>query len=68
MLYVPYKVLERLIYTRKNPIIDTLFSREQAGLPRGKSIVDQATLLGYRRQFYGKTKGWFCIFQSDRSI
>ena len=42
---VPYKILERLIYARVEPLIDPLLPKEQAGFRRGKSTVDQAVLL-----------------------
>ena len=45
MLCVPYKILERLIYARVEPLIDPLLPREQAGFRRGRSTVDQVTLL-----------------------
>ena len=45
LLCVPYKILERLIYARVEPLIDPLLPREQAGFRRGKSTVDQVTLL-----------------------
>ena len=45
LLCVPYKILERLIYTRIEPVIDPLLSKEQAGFRRGRSTVDQAVLL-----------------------
>ena len=45
LLYVPYKILERLIYARVEPLIDSLLPKEQAGFRRGKSTVDQAVLL-----------------------
>ena len=45
MLCVPYKILERLIYARVEPLVDPLLPREQAGFRRGKSTVDQVTLL-----------------------
>ena len=41
----PYKILERLIYARVEPLIDPLLSIEQAGFRRGKSTVDQVVLL-----------------------
>ena len=31
LLYVPYKILERLIYARVEPLIDPLLPKEQAG-------------------------------------
>ena len=46
LLYrVPYKILERLIYARVEPLIDPLLPKEQAGFRRGKSTVDQVVLL-----------------------
>ena len=37
---VPYKILERLIHVRVEPIVDPLLPREQAGFRRGRSTVD----------------------------
>ena len=31
LLCVPYKILERMIYNRVEPIVDPLFPKEQAG-------------------------------------
>ena len=45
LLCVPYKILERLIYARVEPLIDPLLPQEQAGFRRGRSTVDQVTLL-----------------------
>ena len=45
LLCVPYKILERLIYFRIEPLIDPLFPKEQAGFRRGKSTVHQVVLL-----------------------
>ena len=45
LLFVPYKILERLIYARVQPLIDPLLPKEQAGFRRGKSTVDQVVLL-----------------------
>ena len=45
LLYVFYKILERLIYNRVEPIADPLLSKEQAGFRHGKSTVDQVVLL-----------------------
>ena len=42
---VPYKILERLIYARVEPLVDPLLPKEQAGFRRGKSTVDQVVLL-----------------------
>ena len=41
----PFKILERLIYARIEAIIDPLLPQEQAGFRRGRSTVDQVTLL-----------------------
>ena len=45
LLCVPYKMLERLICARVEPLIDPLLPKEQAGFQRGKSTVDQVVLL-----------------------
>ena len=45
LLCVSYKILERLIYNRVEPIVDPLLRKEQAGFRRGKSTVDQVVLL-----------------------
>ena len=45
LLCVLYKILERLIYVRVEPLIDPLLPKEQAGFRRGKSTVDQVVLL-----------------------
>ena len=45
LLCVPFKILERLIYTRVKTIIDSLLPHEQAGFWHGRSTVDQVTLL-----------------------
>ena len=45
LVCVPYKILQRLIKARVEPIVDPLLFREQAGFRRGRSIVDQTVLL-----------------------
>ena len=45
LLCVPYRILERLIYARIEPIVDPLLPGEQAGFRHGKSRVDQVVLL-----------------------
>ena len=45
LLCVPYKILERLICTRIEPIVNPLLPREQAGFRQGRSTVDQTVLL-----------------------
>ena len=64
LLCVPYKILERLIYARVEPIIDTLLPKEQAGFRRGKSTVDQVVLLSQNIEDYFEAKkkaGAFCL-------
>ena len=45
LVFVPYKIFERLIHARVEPIVDQLLPWEQAGFRRGKSTVDQTVLL-----------------------
>ena len=45
LVCIPYKILERLIHARVEPIVDPLLHSEQAGLQRGRSTVDQTVLL-----------------------
>jgi len=45
LLCVPFKILERLIHTCIDPIIDHLLPREQAGFQHGGSTVHHVTLL-----------------------
>ena len=45
LLCVLYKILERLIYNRVEPIVDSLLPKEQVGFRHGKSTVDQVVLL-----------------------
>ena len=45
LLCVPYKILERLIYARVQPLIDPLLPKQQTGFRRGKSTIDQVVLL-----------------------
>jgi len=42
LLCVPFKILERLLYARVDPIIDSLLPQKQAGFRHGRSTVDQA--------------------------
>ena len=56
LLCVPYKILERLIYTRVEPLIDPLLPKEQAGFRRGKSTVDQVVLLAQNIENSFETK------------
>ena len=45
LLCIPFKILERLIYARVEPIIDPQLPCEQAGFRHGRSTVDQVTLM-----------------------
>jgi len=45
LLCVHFKIFERLIYTRVEPIIAPTTRLEQAGFRHGRSTVDQVTLL-----------------------
>ena len=45
LLCAPFKILERLTHSRIDPMVDTQLPREQAGFCRGRSTVDQVTLL-----------------------
>ena len=45
LLSVPYEILERLIHSRIEPVVDLQLPPEQAGFRRGRSTVDQVTLL-----------------------
>ena len=45
LLCVPFKILERMIHSRIEPVVDPQLPREQAGFRRGRSTVDQVTLL-----------------------
>ena len=45
LLCVPYKILERMIYNRVEPIVDPLFPKKQAKFRHRKSTVDQVVLL-----------------------
>ena len=45
LLCIPFKILQRHIYARVDPIIDSLHPRKQAGIRHGRSTVDQVTLL-----------------------
>ena len=45
LLCVPYKILERLIHIRVEPIIDPQLPKEQAGFQHERSTVDQTVLL-----------------------
>ena len=56
LLCVPYKILERLIYARVESFIDLLLPQEQAGFRRGRSTMDQVTLLTQALRMHSKRK------------
>ena len=70
LLCVPYKILERLIYSRIEPLVDPLLPKEQAGFRRGKSTVDQVVLLtqNIEDSFEAKKEGQCRIYQSDSCL
>jgi len=45
LLCIPFKLQERIIYARIEPIIDPQLPHKQAGFRRGRSTIDQLTLL-----------------------
>ena len=45
LLCVPYKLYERLIYNRIQPITESVLPKEQAGFRPGRSSQDQVVLL-----------------------
>ena len=45
LLCVPFKILEMLIHSRNDPVVDLQLPQEQAGFRRGRSTVDQVTQL-----------------------
>ena len=63
LLCVTYKILERLIYARVEPLIDPLLPKEQAGFRRRKSTVDQVVLLtqNIEDSFEAKKTGAVCF-------
>ncbi|KAJ4938228.1 hypothetical protein JOQ06_002853 [Pogonophryne albipinna] len=45
LLCVPFEILERMIHSRIEPVVDSQLPQEQAGFRRGRSTIDQVTLL-----------------------
>ena len=45
LLCISYKILEKPIYARVEPLVNPLLPKEQPGFRRGKSTVDQVVLL-----------------------
>ena len=56
LLCIPYKILERLIYARIEPLVDPLLPKEQAGFRCGKSTVDQGVLLSHNIEDFFEAK------------
>ena len=56
LLCVLYKILERLIYTRIEPLINPLLPKVRAGFRRDKSTVDQVVLLNQNIEDSFETK------------
>ena len=67
---VPYKILERLIYARVEPLIDSLLPKKQAGFRSGKSTVDQVVLLtqNIEDSFEAKKEGRCRISRSNSCL
>ena len=65
MLWVPHKILKRLIYALVEPAVDPLLSREQAGFRHRRSSADQATVLAQdiRDPSLVKQKGHRCLYR-----
>ena len=70
LLFVPYKILKRLIYACIEPLIDPLLPKEQAGFQHRKATVDLVVLLtqNIEDSFETKKKGWCHICQSDSCL
>ena len=70
LVCVPYKILERLIYNRVEPIVDPLLPKEQTGFRHGKSTVDQVVLLTQTIEdsFEAKKEGRYRVCQSDSCL
>ena len=68
LLCVPFKILDKLIYARVDPVIDPLLAREQAGFRHGRSTVDQVTLLtqDIEDSFRLKRKQELCLSTSQQ--
>ena len=68
LLCNPYKVFEKLIYTRIEPIIDPVLSREQACFRRGRSTEEQVALISREIEncFLAKKKA--CAVFVDRIV
>jgi len=68
-LLVPFKILDRLIYARVEPIINELLLLEQAGFRQGRSTADQVTLLTQDiEDSFSAKEGWSCVCRSHSSL
>ena len=56
LLCFPYKILERFVYARVEPLIDPLLPKEQAGFRRVKSTVDQVVLVNQNIEDFFEAK------------
>ena len=56
VLCVSYKIFERLIHARVEPIVDPLLPREQNGFRQGRSTVDLTVLLTHNIENSFETK------------
>ena len=63
LLCVPFKVLERLVHTRLDPIVESTLPATQAGFRPGRSTVDQIVHLtdDIENGFEEGKKSWPCI-------
>jgi len=70
LLCVPFKILERLIYDRVDPIINPLLPQEQADVRHGRSTVDQVTLMtqDIEDSFSAKKKAGAVFFGPHSSL
>ena len=68
LLCTPFKILERLIYTRVQSIRNPQLLGEQAVFPREKSTVDQVTLLtqSIKDSFSNKKRLVLCLLTSQQ--
>ena len=64
LLCVPYKILEKFIHARVEPLIDPLLPKEQAGFRRRKSTVDQVVLLTQNIKYSFEAKKRLVLYSS----
>ena len=70
LLCAAYKILERLIYARVEPLIHPLLPKEHGGFRSGKSTIDQVVLLTQNIEDFceAKKKAGTSICQSDSCL